>query len=377
MTRLLPLSLVLVAIALPVSAQEQTCGAPTATNDGWTISAPANVGLDAEKLCGLDKFLGQWQQPDIHAVVVARHGKLVLDRYFTGFDQTWGIPAGQVTYTADMKHDLRSISKSTVSLLVGIAKAEGKFPDLDSPVIDQFPDYAELRTPTLAKVTFRHLLTMSSGFTWDETPPYSDPANSERRMIEASDPVRYVLQQPFSTAPGQTYNYDGGNTALLGATVARKTGKRLDDYAAEKLFAPLGIADFEWKAMPGSGQLAFASGLRLRARDTAKLGQLLLADGTWQGKRVLPAGWVKESTTPRINGEGLYFYGYQWWLGRTFFKGRDLQWIAGVGYGGQRLFVAPDLDLVVMVNAGLYASRLQGAIPLAIFKDLVLMAVKD
>lgn len=378
MARFVTCLLVLLALAAPAAAQDQTrCGAPSTIGDGWAIAAPERVGLDGEALCGLDKFLARWPEPDIHAVIVIRHAKLVFERYFTGADQNWGLPIGQVTYSAQKPHDLRSISKSVVSLLVGIARSEGRFPDLDSPVIDAFPEYGGLRTPTLAKVTFRHLLTMSSGFVWDESAPYSDPANSERRLIESRDPLRYVLEQPFSTEPGAFYNYDGGNTTLLGATVARTTGRRLDDYARDKLFAPLGITDFEWKTMPASGQLAYASGLRLRARDTAKLGQLLLTDGMWQGVQIVPKGWADDSLVPRINGDGLYFYGYQWWLGRTFFKERDLHWAAGVGYGGQRLFVVPDLDLVVMVNAGLYASRLQAVIPQAIFNRVVLPAVRD
>ena len=92
---------------------------------------------------------------------------------------------------------------------------------------------------------------------------------------------------------------------------------------------------------------------------------------------MLPAGWAAESIKPRINGEGLFFYGYQWWLGRSFRNGSELTWTAGVGLGGQRLYVVPSLDLVVMINAGHYASGLQGVIPLGIFNRIVLPAVKD
>ena len=276
-----------------------------------------------------------------------------------------------------MKHDLRSISKSATSLLVGIALAEGKFPALDSPVFDSFPELAALRTPEKMHITFRHLLTMSSGLKWDESIPYSNPANSERRMIDSADPVRYVLEQPLAAPPGAVYNYNGGNTTLLAAVLAKTTGRRLDDYAREKLFGPLGIADFEWISMPASGEPAAASGLRLRARDSAKLGQLLLTDGLWNGKQVLPKGWAAESVTPHLNGEGLYYYGYQWWLGRTMLRGRNLIWSAGFGFGGQRLYVAPELDLVVMINAGHYGGPLQGAIPLGIFTRLVMPALRD
>lgn len=373
-----PLLLALALFGAPALAVDVAkCGTPAALDDGWTIARPEESGFDPTRLCELDDFLAQWPARNIHAVVVVRHGKLVMERYFKGADERWGRPLGIVEYGPEVKHDLRSISKSVVSLLVGIARGEGKFPDLDSPVLGQFPEFAVLKTAGKAEITLRQLLTMSSGLAWDEARPYSDPANSERRLIDAADPVRYVLGQPMAALPGEFYNYNGGGTTLLAAVLAKSTGRQLVDYAREKLFGPLGITDFEWVDMPASGLPAATSGLRLRPRDTAKLGQLLLADGVWNGKQVLPKGWAAESIKPRINGDGLYFYGYQWWLGRSMLRGRNLLWTAGVGYGGQRLFIQPDLDLVVMVNAGHYASYLQGVIPLAIFNRWVLPATYD
>ena len=366
----------LLAVPLPALAQETNCGAPVAIDDGWERTTPAEAGIDAARLCGLDKLLANWPQGNIHAVVVARRGKIVMERYFTGVDERWGAPLGSVKYAPDVLHDLRSISKSVTSLLVGIAAGEGKFPALDSAVFDEFPEHTTLRTPEKARITFRHALSMSSGFAWDESIPYSNPVNSERRLIASSDPARYVLEQPLAAVPGEHYNYNGGNTALLGATIAKRTGKRLEEYAREKLFAPLDISDSDWVRMPSNGETAAASGLRLRARDTAKLGQIMLADGQWRGRQVLPKGWSAESVKPRINGAGIYFYGYQWWLGRSLHVGREQLWFAGFGWGGQRLFVVPGLDLVVMINAGHYGGPLQSAIPTAIFNDLVMPAVQ-
>lgn len=167
---------------------------------------------------------------------------------------------------------------------------------------------------------------------------------------------------------------------MLAAVLVRTTGKRLDEYAREKLFGPLDISDFEWMHLWTTREPAAASGVRLRPRDLAKLGQLMLADGVWNSRQVLPKGWARESTQPRIGADGLYYFGYQWWLGRTFERGRSYKWAAGVGHGGQRLYMQPELGLVVSISSGHYGdpnSRLQWIIPPAIFNRVVMPAVKD
>jgi CubicO group peptidase (beta-lactamase class C family) len=378
MTRLLMCALALLALCSTAAAQEtQNCGVPIANGDGWLLARPESVGLDSAQLCKLDKFIAQWKDANIHAVVVARGGKLVMERYYTGADERLGVPIGTVAYGPDVKHDLRSISKSVTSMLVGIALGQGKFPELDTPVMDLFPEYASLRNADNGRITFRHLLTMTSGLKWDESLPYDNPANSELKMDDAADPIRYVLEQPVIAPPGSVYNYNGGNTILLAAVLAKATGKRLDEYAKEQLFDPLGITDVEWVNLPSTGQAYAPSGLRLRPRDAAKLGQLMIADGVWNYTQVLPPGWTGASMKPRVNGEGLYYYGYQWWLGRTMRNEQSLHWAAGVGWGGQRLYAVPDLDLVVMINAGHYGGPLQGIIPFGIFTKVVLPAATD
>ena len=113
MAKSLMLLLALVALSVPASAEEaKVCGAPVALNDGWTLAAQAEVGLDAAKLCELNSFIAQWPEANIHAVVVVRNGKLVMERYFAGEDERWGDKLGRVTYGPEVKHDLRSISKS-------------------------------------------------------------------------------------------------------------------------------------------------------------------------------------------------------------------------------------------------------------------------
>lgn len=379
MARLLMLAPAVAAIVFGMSrthALAESCDPPKAIGDGWTIAAPDEAGLDGAALCGLDRFLEQWPKRNIHAVVVVRHGKLAFERYYSGADDRWVLTSGVTQFSPTEKHDLRSISKSVTALLVGIAAGEGKFPPLDSAAIDFFPEYASLRTAENARITFRHLLTMSHGLRWDESLPWSNPANNERLMLEAKDPYRYVLEQPAALPPGMLFNYSGGATTLLAGALAKATGRTVDAYAKEKLFTPLGIADFEWLGFTGSREVAAFGGLRLRPRDMAKIGQLMAAGGLWNGKRVVPEGWVAESTKPRLNTDGLLYYGYQWWLGRSLLRGRDLTWTGGIGNGGQRLYIVPELDLVVAINSAHYGSPLQGIIPIGILNRLVLPAVK-
>jgi CubicO group peptidase (beta-lactamase class C family) len=310
-------------------------------------------------------------------VLAIRHDTLVFEHDFSGSDENWGHSLGTVTFGPNVPHDLRSISKSVTSLLLGIAIDRGWVPGVDTPVMSLLPAYADLHSPELDRITLAHLLTMSQGLAWEENTPYSDPNNSEIQMDYAADPYRYVLSRKVDMPPGRVWNYSGGSATLISAVLHQATGKTEDTLAQERSFTPLGIKDVAWHRYPTNGEPIAASGLRMLPRDLAKLGQLVLNHGMWNGKQVVPATWIDASVTPRIQASQLYFYGYQWWLGRSFVQGQQVGWIAGVGYGGQRLFIIPHLDMVVLVMACLYSSELQGWVPLLILNCNVLAAVKS
>jgi CubicO group peptidase (beta-lactamase class C family) len=368
--------LALLFLLVPAVARAQSgpgCGAPPAAEDGWPVASPDAVGFDAATLCGVGPRFKAWTEADIHSVLVVRHGKLVYEQYFSGADETLGRPAGIVAFDAATKHDLRSIEKSIVALVLGIAIQQGRIAGVDEPVLPQFPEYADLRSPQKDQITLRHLLTMSQGLAWNEDLPYSDPANSENQMDFSPDPVRFALSAPVVAPPGAVWNYSTGSATILAALLHKATGQPLDAFAGAELFAPLGITDYEWAHLP-SGEVS-PYGLRMRPRDLAKIGQLVLNHGAWNGKQVVPADWITTATSPQINGQQLYFYGFQFWLGRSFAHGREVDWAAGVGYGGQRLFIVPALDLVAVVHAGLYKSAMQGWAPLIVLNRYILQAV--
>lgn len=363
------------AAVWPSRAMAQTdCGVPIAGADHWPVATLDSVGLASATLCPMVQRLDTWgKDNNLHSVVVVRHGSLVFERYFSGADETHGVRLGEVAFGPQTKHDVRSVTKSIVALLLGIAVDRGWIEGIDRPVLSFFPDYADLRTPEKDRITLRHLLTMSSGLRWNED-NYDDPNNSEIRMDQAPDPYRFVLEQPVVAPAGQLYTYNGGGTALIAAVLQKATGKPLDELARTLLFEPLEITDVEWSRWD-DGTARAASGLRMRPRDLARIGQLVLARGAWNGKQIVPAAWVDAATAPQINGAGLYFYGYQFWLGRSLVHGREVDWASATGNGGQRVFIVPTLDLVVVVTSGLYHSFNQSFVPIAVMNRLVLAAI--
>jgi CubicO group peptidase (beta-lactamase class C family) len=214
-------------------------------------------------ICGIGPRLEALKEAKAHGVVITRHGRLVYEHYFAGKDWRLTTPLGDVNFDATTKHDVRSISKSVTSLLVGIALDRGLLTDPDAPVFSFFPEYDSLRTSEKDRITLRHLLMMSSGLAWVEnTVPFNDPANSYRQMEMAPVADYFVLAQPV--APGEVFNYNTGTADLLGVILHKASGKPLDEFAKETLFNPLGIEDWDWEGFSGFNPAA-ASGLRIAA----------------------------------------------------------------------------------------------------------------
>ena len=366
------LLLALLFVLAPLTAIAQAdspvdCGAPPAAEDGWQVAAPAAVGLDPATLCGIGPRFKAWTAAMIDAVLVVRHGKLVYEQSFA--DRA-------IVFDPAAKHDLHSITKSITALVLGIEIGKGRIAGIDQPVPPQLPDYADLRSPEKDQITLRHLLTMSQGLAWDQSDiPYSNPMNSEAQMWRASDPVRFVLAQPVEMRPGMVFIYSSGSATVIAALLRKATEQTIDTLAGTDLFEPLGITDVQWRYFRSGGPEAF-EGLEMHPRDLAKIGQLVLDHGVWHGRQVVPADWIAAATAPQIS-DGLYFYGYQFWLGRSLLHGQEIDWAAGIGYRGQRLYIVPALDLVVLVHASLgdNPAPKESSAPLMILNQYVLEAV--
>lgn len=296
--------------------------------------------------------------PNTHGVLVEHDGQKIYEEYFPGKDERWGQPIGDRLLDANGLHDLRSVTKSVTSAVLGIALGDQITAALKRP-IDSFLPKIKAR-PELEAVTLHHVLTMTAGLQWNEmTVPYTNPQNDELQMYATKEPVAMVLARPVVQRPGSAWYYNGGLTQVLAAVVTQLTGKQLDAYAKEVLFTPLGITEFEWFGSPGwdPPMPSAASGLRLRLPDLARFGSVYLNGGKWEGRQVVPAEWVRLSMQRHVpsigewSNQGLYGYGYQWWIAK-FQQGWQVA--AGVGNGNQRVFVCPDERVVVAIFAGDY-----------------------
>lgn len=316
----------------------------------------------------LDETIAAGLADGLHAVVVVQGGRKVLEHYGTGADFSWNTSYGTVDFGPRTLHDVRSVTKSVTSLLYGIALGQGLVPEPSASLLAGFPEYPDLAAdPERARLTVEHALTMSLGMEWKEEIPYNGPANAEIAMELAPDRYRFVLERPIVEPPGVHYSYSGGATALLGGLIARGAGRPLPDFAREVLFGPLGIDRFEWMAGP-DGVASAASGLRLAAPDLARVGELVLAGGEWDGRQVVPGAWLAAMLEPRLPVEWGRSYGYQWYNGEM----AGHRWVGAMGNGGQRLTILPDLGLVVAIAAGNYDDPEQWRTPEAVLERVVL-----
>jgi len=360
---------------LPVFADPPDgCSAPSVRDDGWPVSASGDDKLiDRGALCRMADQLAA--SSNIHAVLVARSGKLAFERYFSGSDQVpdlfFGSRVKDVVFDADTLHDVKSVSKSVASLAVGIAIDRGLIRSINEPIFNFFPECADLRSPEKDRIQLLHALTMTMGLEWVEATPATGENNDESRMHRAADPARYVLGLASSASPGQEFFYNTGALTLVSAIVRKATGRPLDAFAREVLFEPLGIADVEWSRVKGDTDAG--GGLRLRPRDMAKVGQLVLAGGRWNGRQIVSRDWIEASTAPRIKATDGQLYGYLWWLGRARTNAGAVNWVGALGRGGQSIRIVPERDLVVVVTAGYYQDYSPQAFKLqfGVFRDVL------
>jgi len=309
----------------------------------WTRSTPDEQGLDSRRLEGLVNEIRRGElYPRLHALLIVRHGLLVVEEYFNG-------------WRADRLHMLQSVSKSFASALVGIAIARGEFKGADEKVLGFFPDMKGIANMDERKASMRleDILTMRTGTDYHERGPDA-PHFQLNRLARGWD--KFYLDRPMLRPPGTFFQYDSGGVILLSAMLKNRTGMHAADYAERFLFKPLGIENKFWFAN-GEGHTHAGGGLALTARDTAKFGLLFLRNGRWGGQQVVPEDWVRRSSRMHVEfeaagpkGPGAVGYGYLWWILFPDPGGKEPQDIyAAIGKNAQYIFIVPRRDMVVVV----------------------------
>ena len=329
MKKLFPILLVGLLLVLIGTGCRSKASNPesVAVTGGWTISAPEAQGMDPAPLARMFERIDQSPRHDVHSVLIIRNGVIVAEKYYQ-------------SYTENSQNTVYSVTKSVTSALVGIAIEEGSIQGVDQPVSDFFPEALAVNPdPRKSAMTLEDLLTMRAGLEWQEGNP------AYRSLYMSQDWVAFMLNKVLEDDPGTKFEYCSGCTHVLSGVIQKATGMPTQDFARTRLFEPLGITNYRWET-DSTGNTIGGWGLELTARDMAKFGTLFLQNGAWAGQQIIPASWVKKSTRDGIGAPGEWDYAYQWWVKA------DENLYAAQGMYGQKIYVVPDQELVVVVTVG-------------------------
>jgi CubicO group peptidase (beta-lactamase class C family) len=327
---------------------------PIAGNDGWPTASLGEVGIAEQTIAALvEKILtaDSTHNPlDIDSLLIARHGKLVLEEYFHGFDE-------------ERPHDMRSASKTFAPVLVGVARDRRVDLGPETLVSPLFPLDKPFAHWDARKshVTLKDLMTMTSGFACDDNDDAS-PGNEDNMQNQTSQPdwYKYTMDLPMAAEPGGKHAvYCSADLNLVGGAVSHATHAWLPQFFDEYLARPLHFHTYHMNLMP-TGEAYMGGGLYLRPRDQLKLGQLYLSGGVWDHRRVVSYDWVRQSITaystfdPQTDYDAPHEYGFGWHTNRLRVGDRVFHAYSAGGNGGQIVMIIPDLDLVVGFNGRSY-----------------------
>lgn len=316
---------------------------PIACDDGWETASLRGSGIDAAAIEDLVNELAA-NHPWMHSILIVRDGRIVLEEYMNGCDPC-------------KLHRLQSVTKSLTSILIGLAIREGCIRSVDDPICRYLPEYDSLLTGPKRDVTIRHLLTMSAGFEWNEMETYyTDPERCDPHIAERGDDyLGYVFAKPLAKEPGSSWYYNSGYPNILGHIIEKTCGMNIVEFSYRYLLDPVGVKRFQLFDIAGEDRPSCAGGCRMTSRDMARLGQLYLDGGMWNGRRVVPASWVEESVTSYYDTPYGTGYGYLW---RTMTTPDGLHdFFFASGTGGQFIVCIPDLDTVVVTTARFNTDR--------------------
>ncbi|MFN2602570.1 MAG: serine hydrolase domain-containing protein [Gemmatimonadaceae bacterium] len=330
--------------------------APPPDNDGLSSASASSVGFDEAQLERLIQRIVDTVQtsgltPQIHSLLVARKGKLVLEEYFAGFDR-------------DKPHDTRSATKTFSSVMLGAAMQKGFLLGPETSITRLLASRSPFENPDPRKdrITLAHLMTHGSGLDCDDNEDAS-PGNEYNMQTQTAKPDwwKYMLDLKMIHDPGSVRAYCSGTMNLVGGAITIGTKTWLPEFFDRAIARPLQFGHYYWNLMP-TGDGYTGGGVFMRPRDLVKIGQLYLNGGVWNGKRILPKEWVAQSTQRQTPAPGAPADtlggtdGYAWHLGYIKSEGRRYRYYQSNGNGGQLLIVVPELDIVVVFTAGNYSA---------------------
>ncbi|MFC2098474.1 serine hydrolase domain-containing protein [Bacteroidota bacterium] len=360
--------ILLVSILITVSCNKEEGSVyhyevPAKTNDGWEVCSSDEAGLNSAQLIEMTDYIEATKDHKIHGIVIIKNGKLVFEKYFEGYLYSNNPPGSNgdfIQYNMETDHYLASVSKSVTSVIFGAAVKAGYIESVDDLLIDILPKYKNILIGDKAKITIKHLLTMSSGLHWDEwSSSYEDPTNDVVALFNEEDPIEYTLSKYMINSSGVEFLYNSGGTNVLGAVIEEKTGMSLLDFGNEYLFDPLNVQGGLWERMAG-GYFFASGGIYLRPRELSKIGFLFLNDGYWNDLKIITKEWIRESTLEYIQPNMLipqaHAYGYQWWIMDSQANNQSYECFFAAGWGDQYMFIFPDQDMIITINCGNFTS---------------------
>lgn len=346
--------------------EQWTYSVPEVTGDGWNTASAESVGINLDYLDDMMTYINfSDYRYNIHSILIIRNGVLVFEEYFPGYDFAFN-PGNnnRGAYTAfdrDTPHCMHSTTKSFTSSLIGIAIDQGFIPSDRVKMFGYFEDYAHLKNSENNNILLEHLLSNTSGLSWNENYVALGSADNDLILMNTNeDPIGFLLGKPVVTEPGAVFNYSGGNTVLLGDILKRASGLDAAEFSGRFLFGPLGITDYRWLYL-ANGVVYTSGDLYITPRSMAKFGQLFLNRGIWNGARIVSEEWIQKSTalytselSPAEYQTWSNGYGYCWWMNDYACNGLTIHTHFTSGWGGQAIYVIPELDSVVVFTAGNY-----------------------
>lgn len=263
---------------------------------------------------------------------------------------------------------INSVTKSVLSILMGIAIDKGFIENVKVPIQQYFPNIE----PEKREITIEHLLTMTAGYEW---PEWGEWGGRPFPMINSKDWIRYVLEKEMVSKPGEKMIYDSGASQVLSAIIQMATKQKLVDFARKMLFEPLGILEYEWHE-DSKGINIGGFGLSLKSEDMLKIGILMLQNGTWKNKQIISSEWIKNSTNAKYHTyDHVGSYGYHWWTPSSEeMNSIDPNLFFAMGYGGQFIIVSPKHNMVAVFTSAKYINTF---IPLKIFQNHIPLMINS